>query len=220
VITTNDTWVFALHQRLFGQEVINTFALDISAVPAAEISEVQFVSNLFDPVNGYFNLGGNLRLNIASIQSPQVTHEKWTTKRVRGVLTTTFEVPLEQGSVGSRAGDAETANLAMSISRKAVYVGRRWRGRIAVAGVPTTDYAAGKFSAVIVDLASFIVPEMVGSHSSQAGLTFDLGFYTPNHNGFNNLIPFFYPALWVPCVTGAPRETVRVQRSRTVGVGS
>jgi len=220
VITSNDTWIFALHQRLFGQEVVNTFALDVDEGAAANVTEQQFLDDCFAPVTGYFNQAGNLRLNIASIQSPQVAHTKWSAKRIRGVITTTFEYAIDNATAGTRPGDCETANIAMSISRKGQPPGRRFRGRIAVAGVPTADYAAGVFGASVLDLASFIVPEMVGTHTPSPGINVALGFYTGPHFGFVNLIPTNYIGLWVPCVTGAARNTVRVQRSRTVGVGS
>jgi hypothetical protein len=220
MITSDDTWTFALHQRLFGQTVINTFAMDVNAPAQQNVSEQTFINDCFAPVTGYFNQAGNLRLNIASIQSPQMEHVKWTAKRVRGVLTTTFEIGIDNAAAGTRAGDAETANLAMSIARKGTSPERRDRGRIAVAGVPTADYAAGVFGAVILGLAETIVDEMIGMHTPSPGINVQLGFWSGAHVGLVNGAVTVYEDLWVPCFSGAVRSTVRVQRSRTVGVGS
>jgi len=52
------------------------------------------------------------------------------------------------------------------------------------------------------------------------GINVTMGYWSPAHSGIVNGNVVNYTALFVPCVATTARPTVRVQRSRTIGVGS
>lgn len=210
-VAVNDIWKFALRQVLFGQEVINTFALKVTALGTAT-TETAFMSSLFTDTTGFFNQAGALRDVILDQQSNEVTHDSWIVERAYPNPTGVFTFALSDNVAGHINATCETANVSMSISRKALGLGRQYRGRIQLAGLPTTTYAAGVFGDNALADATAVSAKMIGEYSAAAPGTFQMGWYV------------YYPGpalnLFRNAITSTPKRTVRVQRSRTVGVGS
>lgn len=211
MINVGDIWNFALNQSLFGQQVINTFALKVTAIGQV-VQEEAWLQLLFNHVNGLFNQADNLRDEIAQQQTAEVTHVSWLAKRVNANPTGTFVMGLAPDTTGKLAGTAETSNVSMSIQRKGLGPGRANRGRIQIAGIPTANYAAGIFTPNTVAEAQGVWPRMIGSRVDVTFGEFDLGW--------SHLIKLTGVWIHTKAVTGKAMSTVRVQRSRTVGVGS
>ncbi len=219
-IAIGDVWAFALEQRLFGQQIFNTFALKVTGT-SGTVTETNFMDNAWKNVDAFFNQDFGLRKRILALQSPQVTHVAWHVKRVQGLATNTFVFPIAHVPDSSLPGDAETANIAMSIDRKGLEAGKRSRGRIAVAGIPTGSMDQGKFLPGAIVVGNNVGLEMVGEGSTSDLTTFVMGFWSPEKQYVNKAgIPVTLLATFIETVTSAAKATVRVQRSRTVGVGT
>jgi hypothetical protein len=218
-LAIGDVWAFSLEQSLFGQQIINTFALRITAVPVGT-AEGFFLGERFgDPATG-FNGQNDILEDFKNLQTGQVAYRKWNVRRVQGVLSNVFEFPLQGGTVGSKPGDCETANIALSLQRKGILAGRRSRGRIAVAGLPTTSMAEGKWNEEVLISATALAGDILGVKTNAQGVTFEMGFWSPGGTKEVNGQTVITLPLFTPVVSAVPQPTVRVQRSRTLGVGS
>lgn len=217
-VAINDIWKFALESTLFGQQIINTFACRVVAVPGAT-AEQDWVNNWFLDNTGHFNVAGNLRREIADLQTNQVTHVRWIVQRMTPGPTQPFIVPLTTAVQGTLAGDCETGNICLSLFRRGALAGRRYKGRVAIPGQPTTEMASGKFSAALVTSATTKAVSLYGLKTRVAGDVVHMGYWSPAHTGLVKKLLVTYPALFVECVSGGARDTIRVQRSRTIGVG-
>lgn len=218
-VAVGDVFKFALEQRLFGQQIINTFALKVLAVPA-DTTELVFMNTLWLNDDGYFNSAGQLRKTILSIQSPFVSHLQWIVSRVTPNPTLATTYPLVDDVLGTLGDSVNTANTAMAIIRKGLNAGRRNRGRIAIAGIDDEYSVDGKWSNLRVADGNTIGAKMVGTFTPVAGYSFTMGFWSPLHTGKVQNVNVNYPAQYVACVSAQAKATVRVQRSRTVGVGA
>lgn len=218
-VAVGDVWTFALEQRLFGQQVINTFAAIITETPGG-VSEATWVNNWFADVTGWFNLSGSLRQLILISQTNQVTHVRWIVQRVTPNPTQVFLMPIATDNVGTVAGDCETGNIALSITRKGLTAGRRSKGRVAIAGIATTGMGSGLFGAGTIAAGDVIGATMKGLTTRVAGDQVGMGFWSPAHDAIVKGVSKHYPALFTGVVTTNTQATVRVQRSRTIGVGS
>jgi hypothetical protein len=219
MIGVGDVWAFALEQSLFGQQVINTFALKVTATPP-NITEAAFLNDAFANEDTGFNQDNDILSDFQNLQTNQVSYKNWIARRVTNVLTNSFVFPVPNAPVGLKAGDCETANLALSIYRKGLLAGRRSRGRIAVAGLPTTSMAAGKWDAATLISGTALAGDIAGIKVNGIGVTFELGYWSPGREYEEDGETVIVLPLFTYAVNAGPQETVRVQRSRTVGVGT
>jgi len=215
----NDVWFAALEQSLYGQQMFNTFALQLTAIPGGSTEE-QLVTSLFADATGTYNATANLRLSLLAMQSDDVRHVAWHLRRVSPNPTQPFVVPLSTNVNGTSINEADTANVAMCISRRGLAAGRRNRGRIAVAGIPSLEMIDGSWSNIPTAQANTLGQRLIGSVTNTDGYTWTRGFWTPAHQGIANGQVVNYAALYIACTAFTVSSTVRVQRSRTVGVGS
>jgi hypothetical protein len=219
MIAVGDVWAFALEQSLFGQQVVNTFALRITATPP-NLSEGTFLDERFANNNLGFNDPNDILGDFKNLQTSQVEYRNWRAKRVTGVLTNEFVFPLAAPSAGFKPGDCETANTALSIARKGLLAGRRSRGRIAVAGLPTTSMAAGKWDGDTLNSATSLAGDIAGIKTTPGGVSYEMGYWSPGKEEVVDGVIVITLPLFTFCVNALPKDTVRVQRSRTVGVGT
>jgi len=218
-VSVGDVFSFSLQQRLFGQVCYNTWALKINEL-GSTVDELEWLNGMFVDGTGYMNIAGGLRDEIRNLQSDEVTHTNWIVSRVSPTLTPLYTFPIITNPDGVIDGTCETANIALSIERKGALPGRRQRGRIALLGVPATGYAAGQFLTGTLTQAGDIALEMVGLKDAGAELgQFNMGFWSPAHDGVVDGAPVHYDAQFVVCYSAQAKPTVRVQRSRTIGVG-
>jgi hypothetical protein len=223
MIQPEDVWAFALEQELFGQQIINTFALKITAAPV-NLTEVSFMSAQWGNVGVGFNDLNGLFGGFQQLQTGQVKYVAWHVRRVVGELTNNFVFPITNGGAaifGLKPGDCETANVALSIERKGLAAGRRSRGRIAVAGLPTTSMAGGRWDASTLVSGTGLAEDLVGQKVTSQEVTLEMGFWSPEHEQKSaEGVVTILPSQFTFAVSATPKDTVRVQRSRTVSVGS
>lgn len=218
MLQVGDIWTFSLRQSLFNQLVVNTFAMRAAQMPTA-ISETDFVNEFFTDASGIFNTAGNLRLTIRGAQSNEVRHVDWFVKRVTQPTTQTFIRVVTTNNLGAIASTCETANLALSIWRRGIEGGRRNQGRVAIAGIPTSEMSAGVFDQPAINDGNLIAANLGGAITTANNNRYEIGYFSPAHEGLNSGVAVQYPAKFTHVTTTRTQTTVRVQRSRTVGVG-
>jgi hypothetical protein len=218
MIAVGDVWTFDLEMKLYSQQVYNTFALQLNAVPAAT-SEAQFVDAFFAAGAPFNDPTANLLNKHRACCSIDLNYVGWHVARVSPNPTQPFFRATASATYGVQAGTAGTSNLSACISRVGASAGRRQRGRIAVPGCPESAYASGVWTNAQMTLLQTLGNSMVGSGSVVGGYTYTLGYWSPQHTEIIHNVPVVLPPLYVNAVTSTARNTVRVQRSRTIGVG-
>lgn len=208
----------ALHQKLFGQEIINTMAIRVETV-GTNTDEPSWLNAIFGDDTGVFNAVASLRALLTFTQTSEVEHTKWRVSRVIPSPSQPYDFPILTRNTGTLGGTCETANIAMCISRRGAQGGRSNVGRVAFAGQPALFRAAGKWTVFAVNVGGIAASAIVGRHDLGAAIgILSYGFYVGERKAKAGKP--FKAAHYVECVTGTARDTVRVQRSRTVGVGS
>lgn len=218
-IQEGDVFRFALRQTLFGQTIINTFALRVEVTGTTDL-ELPYMAGLFEDGTGFFNLEDRLRDEIAQQQTNQVTHNEWQVQRVNRDPTALYLWPVLTNNVGTFTGDCETGNIGMSIERKGRGPGRRQRGRIALTGLATTKYSSGVFNTEALAEAAGVAQQLQGAIDLGAELgTIAMGYWAPASVTIKDEVVIENPAQFVRCYSAQCKREVRVQRSRTVGKG-
>jgi hypothetical protein len=205
----------ALVQRVFDQTLINTFAFKIESMPSPQ-DEQTFLSSLFNGVDGTYTTA--FSVPIRNYQTSDVRHVKWQVQKVSPTPSQVYEFAIDEP--GAAEGSLTTVNIATCITRMGSGAGRRQKGRIAIGGAADLWYSAGKLTALALIAMNTFKPNLYLNYAAPLGLfSLSTGFWSPAHVGEANGQPVNYPAQYVRCVAATVRDTVRVQRSRTIGVG-
>jgi len=211
-----DVYRFALVQKQFGQEIVNTFALKVETA-TDEMDESTFLGAQFNNVDG--RMTDNISQIMREFQDQSLTHVKWTAQKVLPTVGALYEFSINQ--TGTFDSAPETCNTALCITRFGAGGGRRQRGRIALTGFPGNLGVEGKWGIGAKAAAETLAPKLYATYTAPLGIyTLSMGFFSPAHDGRRNNQIVHYDALYVKCVGAVVRDTVRVQRSRTVNVGS
>lgn len=218
-VAVGDIWTFALEMKLYQQQVYNTFAMQVTAVPGGT-TEATFVDTWFSSGSYFNSTVANFLLAHKTCCSTDLAYVQWHVTRVNPNPTQPFIRTVTAGTTGSQLSPAGNANSAASISRVGSSAGRRYRGRIAVPGIPQLEQQSGKWASTTMTRLTVLGALIIGSATGATGFTSTLGYYSPAHTEIKNGQPVNLPALYVNAVNAVARDTVRVQRSRTVGVGS
>jgi len=216
--TTNadDVYRFALVQKLFDQQIVNTFAFKVESTTEPR-DEQTFLSSLFNSTDGTYTT--EISSPLAALQMPAMEHVRWEVQKVSPVLGAAYQFPL--GTAGSLGENSMLTNVACCITRFGGEGGRRQRGRIAVAGAPEGSYFNGFVTTIYQGLLDVWAPALHLNYAAPLGIfTLSTGFWSPEHEGMVGNVPVTYEAQYVKCIGHVVRSTARVQRSRTVGVGS
>jgi len=215
----NDVFAFQLYQRLFGQTVVNTFACRIRTLGVV-LTDNEVMDGLCEDEMGVLNAENKLRRAIGNLQTAEVEHLRWHISKVHPDPTQVRAYLLSTNTSGTDDGTCETANIALSVRRKGDGAGRRQVGRIAIAGLSSDSYAAGKITPAFLAFTDNIKEEVCGLHNALAGFSFEMGFWNGEHT-VNEGTPdeVHYPAQFVYCTSAEVKDTVRTQRSRTLNVG-
>lgn len=219
MVNVGDVFQFALEQRLFQQQVINTYALRVVSVPAGT-TEAAYMAALFNDTTGYMNRVDGLRDETAQQQGSQLTHLQWLVHRVTPAPTNVMVWPITTNNTGHIAVTIETPNIAMSITRKGLLAGRRNKGRIAVAGIPQSAIMNGEFGVDAMAEAAGLAHQVQGVRTTALVGSFEMGWWNPGGTRIVGNVQVIYPPLFVAAVDAYAQKTCRVQRSRTIGVGS
>jgi len=217
-VEVSDVFYFALESELFGQQVFNTFACRVATVPPAT-SEEDWVNNWFNWTTGWFSGAGSIVGELRSLMSGDVTLKRWHVRRVTPNPNQPVVLDAPAGLTGDNAGSCETSNTALSITRKGVLAGRRYKGRIAVAGLPQEVMINGFWDAPTITAAGLAGVSLTGLKTRVAGDAVRMGFWSPQHISKRKSGNVLLTPLFVETNTYTVQRTIRVQRSRTVGVG-
>lgn len=219
MVGVGDVWRFSLVQRLFGQIMVNTFALRVEAL-SIPVEENDWVNTLWGGATSAINTRFSDML--APMQTEQVEYLRWDVQRVDPNPTATWTVAKTGTLTGIREGNAQTANVAISITRKGAGPGKRERGRIAVGGIAAESYENGELGIIHYNVVNAVHYRMTGQLTGAGdAYTVSFGFWSPQHTALvgNPPVAVTYPPKYTPCVSSVLRTTMRVQRSRTVNVG-
>jgi len=216
--TTLEDYVYrmALVQRMFGQEIVNTFAFRVESTTEPR-DEQTFLSSLFNSTDGTYTT--EIAYPLTELQDERIGVVRWDVQKVFPTVGAVYQFPLTQ--IGQIDSVPETANTAVCITRFGGEGGRRQRGRVAIAGMPDGSFNEGKVTTITKGLLDVWAACLHLNYSAPLGIfVLSTGFWSPEHEGIVGGQPVTYEAQYVKCIGHVVRDTVRVQRSRTVGVGS
>lgn len=191
-------------QRLFGQQIINTFYYQYEGTSTPSTggrAEVNALLNNFATDDGTNIVG--------SMQQAQSQDLEWET--VTGQLVDPVRRPPEfaelDSTVGVLIGDAAPPNSAAVITRYGSFGGRRGNGSLHIAGFVSASINGGSLDGTLISLLNAIALKLTEPINGATGV--------------------WQPVLWNPGVIGdqnivfraRPEPQVRVMRRRTVGQG-
>lgn len=208
----NNVFECTIQSKLFNQTCVNTFGFKALTVDEP-ISLAEALPKLFEDAVGYFNLQGNFRQSLRAIQTGEVQHIKFTCKKVIPDRLPPFEFPVLTNQFGTAVGTCETPNIAVSIQRRGIFATKSNRGRVAVAGCPSDQWASGIFTPAYLANCDQFGADLVGVKAVPGLGTIEMGFVRVDKVGPD----LFYG--FTGCVVTKTFEQVRTQRSRTIGRG-
>jgi len=207
-VQDNDLFKVIIRQRLYGQRLLNVLwyrVTDAGGTPPDRWAAQVSLAN---------------QVNVAGGIIPLMTACQTEDSEVTGVLVWSYRTRLdrkpyaevamgEPGLVASPAGDA---NTALSIEKRALVTieghPRYGIGRFQLGGIPQTGYEAGAFDPVYLIDAQALADELTDQIVA-AGVTFQPVLV--NTDGASFVLSDIFGAV--------AKDTVRVMRRRTVGVG-
>lgn len=207
-VADGDLFKVTIVQRLYGQRLLNILWYRVSDAGGAPPDRWQAQIALANQIN----VAGGIIPAMQDVQTQDLN--------IRSVIVNSYRDPLERkpysevivnldGNVLFPAGDA---NTAASIEKRAnVPVAAHPRygiGRMQVGGVPSNAYTAGVFGAAYLGDLQTLGDELTENVTALA-VTFEPVLV--NTDGANFVVS--------PIFGAVARDTVRVMRRRTVGVG-
>lgn len=205
-IAVNDVIGVTYFNRLWGQVVETTLLARCTAAPTGSTAEAQ-LSDLVGRVAGpTFPF---LQKYVAGV-CVAMLFDYVRVQRVSTSRTIYFESPTTL--VGARSDQALAPNLACSIEKQSLHVGRQGVGRVQLAGLALNDQVGGNFIPATTN--PFVLPICTELISSWAGGALFGGTYKwclpgaiPGAGGAYDVFNSFY------------RLQVRTMHRRTVGLG-
>lgn len=206
-VAVNDKFKVTINQRLYGQRVMNVlwYYIVTDPPPAVDRWQAQIaLANQLNAANGVIPTMLQMQTEDLTMQSVRVQSFRGIAER----LPYSEIVVTDPGVIVTPAGDA---NTALSIEKRAIAsptAPRQGIGRMQVAGIPQGNYSGGVFTAGYMVLAQALADELTESITA-LGITWNPCLVT-----------------WGPATISAhdlfgaiAKDTVRVMRRRTVGVG-
>lgn len=211
-IAQGDVYKVALHQKLFEQQVINTFAFRIGEL-LAPIDEVNFLQGLFGGPTSLFN--ARIKDNMSLVQANSLSYMGWTVQKAAPVAGGAFYFANTGAATGVLESEVSASNTSASVRRYGSGAGRNQRGRIAVAGVPDALIANGRLGVIAANALALVGQGITGSYDAPLNAyTIQFGFW--KSIGVQPLPPAPAVGAFVHTVGYQVMLTSRVQRSRTV----
>jgi len=215
-VAAGDVYRFSLVQKAFDNEIVNTFATRIETLTLPTEEDV-FLASQWNATDGRYTV--NLSQTLAEMQHTSVTHVRWDVQRVYPTVGALYAIPLTQD--GQLEGDLPTLNVALCISRHGAGGGRRQRGRIAIGGLPDAAYNNVMITSTFNTFAAAFKAHLYETFTAALGAySISTGFWSPEKTVLVDGEPVVLDAQYVKCVSAINRATARVQRSRTIDVGS
>jgi len=212
----DDVYQFALVARNTRAELsVNTFAFRVASVDNPD-DEDTILSSLFNSADGTFTT--KIANRFAVVMSDRLTFLHWDVQKVMPTVQQPRRYTLDIN--GGNDTECSTFNTSVSVTRYGDEGGRRNRGRIAMMGISDEHYDTGVLGPVSKALFEVATQDIVGTYSAPLGIfVLQLGFFVPAHTGIVNGQPVNYARKFTWARRRIVRDTIRVQRSRTVGVG-
>lgn len=205
-IPVGNTVRIAYFATLFGQRIMSVFHYEVTANLSSNslLADLQIIAGTFsNSVVAGTPIKALLPLTTAQMQWDYVRAQ------VVSPAMTVYRQALI-GQPGTHAGQTLMPNDAMSITKKSELFGRRGIGHIQLAGVPSEQIVAGKFTANYQAEAALNVIDLVLPVNTQAPQI------TLKHVLFHG-IESGVPNSTVQQLI--PQDTVRTMHRRTVGLG-
>lgn len=206
-LAVNDIIQLSIRGTLFDQRIITVlhYAVNVSALGSDTDQLKQLTA---DWAAGTGSLPGILS-HMLDCQGIQYTCNAIRAQRV--YPTRTIYMETNSGDTGAHADDCTTANIAASLLKRTFTPGRMGIGRVQLAGIPQTAYAAGNVDNVF--LATKLIPWSTDLKStyttSVSPVTYVPCLYNPTGPGTKIS----------PIVNVIPEQTVRTMHRRTLRVG-
>jgi len=206
--TVTDRYRVTIVQRLYGQRLLNMLWYQPTDIPDPAPDRWDAMGSLADALTGV----GQLQQHMREVQSEDLSHEEIRVSVYNGDFESRFPYfSLATTGAGSVATPAGTANVALSIEKRATFpVGapRQGIGRFQLGGIPNDAYEEGIFTDAYVTTVGPLRDDIVESIDT-AGITF-IPILVNFIEGGSTVNPIFGTSI---------KRTVRDMRRRTVGVG-
>jgi len=204
-MAVGDAYRLSVEAVLAGQQIVNVLYYQVTADPTLSASAQALINQFAGQVFPVWKAATHDQYRFNLYRCTRV--------QPAGPATVIQDFPLNTFGDRPAAGDiALPPNVSASATKRTNLSGRWARGRIQFAGALATDVTLGEWENAYLTLLDNLTDAL------QAALS----------NGVEEWIPIIYSQQknGVPLVTKTPitlitaQPTVRVQRSRTVGVGS
>jgi len=205
-VAVDDLFYVTFKGRLFSQRIINTFYYSVFQIAPVDVTRWSAYSKLRDALSG----AGGVKEKFLACCGPQYELEAMRLQVLRPERYAYRE--FAEGAVGTHAGQADTANLAASIERRCELAQRHGVGRLQIAGTPTGQENAGTWAPAYMTILNTLATEM-----TQDVLSPDLIGWHPSLAYNDGLVPPTWTSS--PVIGAEAKNTIRVMRRRTVGVG-
>lgn len=195
-------------QKLYGQQVLNTLWYEVTAVPGTPVDRWVVMGELADTITGTVSILTDMK----SLQVAALNHDAVRVSVYINVLDRFPYYEIAVNDPGVRTGNAKTANIAMSIEKRAANFAdhpRKGIGRMQLAGLPVEEISAGFWGATILDDANALCQDITNDVVTTSGCTLTPSLVTWG--------PSSYTAH--PIFGCAAKDTVRDMSRRTVGRG-
>lgn len=201
-MAVNDVYRLALVGSLFNQQIVNVLHYQLTADPTLSFSAQSLVNMWTAAITPTWR---------ATVVDSYIFDHVACTK-LHPVGPATIIAPFAGGTIGLRALPPLPCNVAASITKRTALIGRRHRGRMALAGLANADNVVGLLSptafGLIQTLANALENPLAGPDGDARPVVWTRHVDVLPANSAT------------PITDMEPQTTVRVQRSRTVGLGA
>lgn len=144
-VAVSDVFRVVYFQTLFEQRVLTVLHMVCTGAPTGSTEYITAADNLA------IRMADETKFPLDTWRAVVCAQLSFDQVRVQRVHPTR-EVYMEQniGVVGTHAGTCTTANVAMSVEKRSLRVGRKGIGRIQMAGVPSEEIVDGRFDLAYV----------------------------------------------------------------------
>lgn len=205
-LAVNDLIFVTYKMRLWGQRIMNTFYYSVSAVGAVPGDRWTAYASL----RTQMQLPAGLEVDLRACMTADVSLETLRLQFISPQRMAFREFVV--GNNGTHPGVSGTPNVAASIERRTELASRHGVGRIQIAGMPDNAYSTGFLTVPYIAVLDTLATEIPRDITDAAGNTYRpvLAYHDP-----------LSAPPWVasPVIGCETKNTVRVMRRRTVGLG-
>lgn len=136
-MAVGDIYQAVIKQKLHGQTVLNVlhFRADTALNTAADLA-LQVATKIVTPMR--------------VVQSAELSHEGVTAQKIWPLPPELAVLDLSELDPGAVAGDSLPTSVAVTVTKKTAFAGRRYRGRMFIGGVPVTSEANSTLAGAVL----------------------------------------------------------------------